>query len=194
MSETFDDLRPRILDYLYDRGIDPKKRFHCLNPDHLDRDPSMGYDPKRFRVHCFACQANYDLFDLLMLDNGLSSPGEALQLARERWGSGSSALSRTEGTSRTVSSAPKTASAPEEPPADRAAYIADCGERAGETPYFSARGLSAETIRRFRLGYDPARDHVVLPCDDGHIVRRSVSEKHYLNEKGQPSPLFLRAE
>ena len=78
MAENFDDLRPHILDYLYDRGINPAKRFHCLNPAHLDRNPSMGYDSKRYKVHCFACQADYDLFDLLMLDNHLSSPGEAL--------------------------------------------------------------------------------------------------------------------
>ena len=39
MPDTFDSLRPRIIDYLYDRGIDPRKRFRCLNPSHLDRDP-----------------------------------------------------------------------------------------------------------------------------------------------------------
>ena len=65
MPDTFDSLRPRIIDYLYDRGIDPRKRFRCLNPSHLDRDPSMGFDPKRNKVHCFACGADYDLFDLL---------------------------------------------------------------------------------------------------------------------------------
>ena len=37
MPDTFNDLRPRIVDYLYDRGIDPQKRFRCLNPKHLDR-------------------------------------------------------------------------------------------------------------------------------------------------------------
>ena len=31
MPDTFNDLRPRIVDYLYDRGIDPQKRFRCLN-------------------------------------------------------------------------------------------------------------------------------------------------------------------
>ena len=50
MPDTFDSLRPRIIDYLYDRGIDPRKRFRCLNPSHLDRDPSMGFDPKRNKV------------------------------------------------------------------------------------------------------------------------------------------------
>ena len=45
-------------------------------------------------------------------------------------------------------------------------------------------------MTRFRLGYDPEHDCVVLPCENGRCVRRAVAEKRYLNEKGQPSPLF----
>lgn len=181
MPETFDDLRPRIIDYLYDRGIDPKKRFHCLNPAHLDRDPSMGYDPNRYKVHCFACQATYDLFDLLMLDDHLSAPGEALALARERWGNAPSAVHRKDAPASERSDAP---------PAGRTAYIAACAARAGETSYFRERGLSGETVARFHLGYDPEQACVVLPCENERIVRRSIGGKRYLNEKGETSPLF----
>ena len=192
MPETFDDLRPRILDYLYDRGINPAKRFHCLNPKHLDRDPSMGYDPKRYKVHCFACQADYDLFDLLMLDNHLSSPGEALALAREKWGrpdhrSSTPAASRPASAPRTKAEASRPSPAL---PEGTAAYIARCAAVADKTDYFTQRGLSPETVSRFSLGYDVQRDCVVLPCGEGHMVRRAVGEKRYLNEKGQPSPLF----
>ena len=35
----------------------------------------MGYDPHREKVHCFACGADYDLFDLLMLDENLFLKG-----------------------------------------------------------------------------------------------------------------------
>ena len=49
----------------------------------------MGFDPKRNKVHCFACGADYDLFDLLALDNNLSSPGGRPFLASERYGDGS---------------------------------------------------------------------------------------------------------
>ena len=47
MPDTFDSLRPYLADYLRSRGIDPRRRFRCLNPEHLDRDPSMGYDARR---------------------------------------------------------------------------------------------------------------------------------------------------
>ena len=192
MAENFDDLRPHILDYLYDRGINPAKRFHCLNPTHLDRNPSMGYDSKRYKVHCFACQADYDLFDLLMLDNHLASSGEALALAREKWGRPdrrppAPAASHSVSVPRKQDQAPQpTPSLPE----DHAAYIARCAADAGKTNYFTQRGLSPETVSRFSLGYDQERECVVLPCEKSRVVRREVGEKRYLNEKGQPSPLF----
>ena len=87
--DTFDSLRPYLPDYLHHLGINPSRRFRCLNPEHLDRNPSMGYDARRQKVHCFACGADYDLFDLLELTEGLSSPGEALALASALYGDGS---------------------------------------------------------------------------------------------------------
>ena len=88
MTDTFDSLRPMLETYLRERGIDPRKRFRCLNPEHFDHDPSMGYDSKRHKVHCFACGADYDLFDLLQMNEHLSSPLEALSEASRRYGHG----------------------------------------------------------------------------------------------------------
>ena len=89
MTDTFDSLRPMLETYLRERGIDPRKRFRCLNPEHFDHDPSMGYDSKRHKVHCFACGADYDLYDLLQMNEHLSSPLEALSEASRRYGHGS---------------------------------------------------------------------------------------------------------
>ena len=192
MADTFDSLRPRIVDYLHERGIDPRKRFRCLNPAHLDRDPSMGFDPKRNKVHCFACGADYDLFDLLTIDENLSTPLEALISASRHFGDGSAdrpakrAAPESGGSREEGGSAPSVSGEEPIPPS----YLETCFAHRGETSYFSQRGLSDETVDRFRLGYDPKRDCVVLPCEGDHYVRRSVGEKRYLNEKGQPSPLF----
>lgn len=191
--DTFETLRPQLAAYLRDRGLNPDRRFRCLNPEHYDANPSMGYDPRRHKVHCFACGADYDLFDLLALDEGLTSPGEALAEASRRYGAGNAGAEPARGVSappaRKAEPSPcRTEQSPAGPPDTD--YLSDCAARAGETNYFTARGLSPETVARFRLGYDPARDCVVLPCGDGRYIRRSTREKRYLNEKNTPSPLF----
>ena len=198
MPDTFDTLRPYLFDYLRARGIDPRRRFRCLNPDHLDRNPSMAYDARRHKVHCFACSADYDLFDLLTLDHSYSSPLEALAEASRLYGRGdvpfpSAAAPAGKGTHPT----PHHTTAEREDLTMTAeqttAYITSCAAHRGRTAYFSSRGISESTAARFSLGYDPALSCVVLPCDDGHVVRRSTAEKKYLNEKGVPSPLFQSA-
>lgn len=196
MPDTFEALRPRIEDYLYEKGINPKKRFRCLNPEHLDRDPSMGYDPRRHKVHCFACGADYDLFDLIALDQGLSSPREALEWASRRYGRGD-ARSRAKADSREAPASDLMARLREErerlaglPAPENRAYIIRSAALARDTDYFTKRGLSRETVKRFRLGYEPEADCVVIPCEGGRAVRRSVEGKCYLNAAGQPSPLF----
>jgi len=180
MPDTFDALRPFLETHLRGKGIDPRKRFRCLNPEHYDRSPSMGYDSKRHKVHCFACGADYDLFDLLMLEENLSSPREALASASRKYGRGDVDAPQTIPYTRKDTLVMT----------QRPDYPTICFEFRQKTDYFARRGLSAETVERFRLGYDPEADSVVLPCDGGRFVRRSVGEKRYLNEKGQPSPLF----
>lgn len=200
MPDTFRSLRPHLRDYLHERGVDPAKRFRCLNPAHLDRNPSMGYDKRRDKVHCFACGADYDLFDLLALDKGLASPLEALAEASRRYGNGDVSAPAPQHAQKQGATAVKIQDGPpsweEEKetkqnglPPDPA-YLTWCAAHAEETDYFTRRGLSPETIQRFGLGYDPERRCVVLPCAGGRAVRRSVEEKRYLNEKGAPSPLF----
>lgn len=188
MPDTFDSLRPYLETYLRERGIDPRRRFRCLSPDHLDRDPSMGYDARRHKVHCFACGADYDLFDLLMLDERCETPLDALALASKRYGHNDVRQGRGD-------TPPKQTQQGSTPTTDEttAAYLSRCAADRDKTDYFALRGISEPTAARFSLGYDTQTDCVVLPCDGGHIVRRSVGEKRYLNEKGQPSPLFQSA-
>lgn len=55
--------KPYILDYLYEHGVfvNNKTNAHCIN--HYDENPSMGYNPKTYRVHCYACGFEADIYD-----------------------------------------------------------------------------------------------------------------------------------
>ena len=74
-------LKSCLPQWLREHGLPLHKPFACLNPAHRDAHPSMGYNEKNQTVHCFACGATYDIFDLvgqeenLTLRRGRGHPG-----------------------------------------------------------------------------------------------------------------------
>ena len=82
---TKDELRERITEYLDMTGRSHGKgqSFRCANPAHADNNPSMSYDADSHRVHCFSCNATYDLFDLIRIDFGLDNFGDQFKKACE---------------------------------------------------------------------------------------------------------------
>ena len=81
-----EQLKGRLEDYLQQKGINTRKPFNCLNPAHNDNTPSMNYDRKRNKVHCFSCNADYDIIDLIMIDYNLSDTAEAFKRGYEMFG------------------------------------------------------------------------------------------------------------
>lgn len=76
-EQAKDHAKSKITDYLRSREIkNLKKHFNCLNPHHPDKNPSMSYDKNRQKVHCFSCNVDYDIFDLIAIQYGLSNDKE----------------------------------------------------------------------------------------------------------------------
>ena len=69
-------VKEHLSDYLQQRGITIDKPFQCLNPSHEDTHPSMSLDHKRNKAHCFSCGADYDTFDVIEKEFGISEPAE----------------------------------------------------------------------------------------------------------------------
>ena len=70
-----------MMNYLSTTNYYHPKFFNCRNPNHIDNKPSMKFNPKNNKVHCFSCGATYGLIDLVMVDNKLTYP-EALNYIR----------------------------------------------------------------------------------------------------------------
>ena len=82
-----DGLKAHLADYLTRaHGIDTKKAFTCLNPEHPDKHPSMHLDMRHNKAHCFACGANYDIFDVIGIDFGLTAFPDCVKTACEQTG------------------------------------------------------------------------------------------------------------
>jgi replicative DNA helicase len=76
-------IKDDLPNYLTARGLSLRKPFRCLNPDHSDSHPSMSYDVKRNKVHCFSCGADYSTIDLIGIEYGLTDNAEIFKKAYE---------------------------------------------------------------------------------------------------------------
>ena len=137
-----------LQDYLQEKGINTSRPFHCLNPAHPDKHPSMSYDRQRQRCKCFSCGATYDIFDLIGMDYGLTDPKEVFDKAYQLY-------------NITIDASPaKSATpAPTRPAADYMAYYKKAEAAlpgSSAEAYLRQRGISNEIARRYMLGYDPA--------------------------------------
>lgn len=80
--------KEKIKDYLLSKGINinSKHHFRCLNPMHPDKKPSMSYDSKTYSVRCWSeCNTNYDIFDLVGLEYGLTSDKDKFKKVYEMY-------------------------------------------------------------------------------------------------------------
>lgn len=58
-----------LLTYLKNiKKINVNEKFHCLNPEHHDQNPSMSYNAKNNTIHCFSCKQTYDLIQLIIVE------------------------------------------------------------------------------------------------------------------------------
>ena len=160
-------LKSCLPQWLREHGLPLHKPFACLNPAHQDAHPSMGYNEKNQTVHCFACGATYDIFDLVGQEENLTDFPSKMKAVNWRYGGGE--IIRV--TAKPTQAFP----------------YKEGGGRSD--PYFTGRGLSDETVRRFGLVVE--NGYAVLPVFvDGvcrSVCRRAIDpavEPRYQNSRG----------
>lgn len=160
-------LKSCLPQWLREHGLPLHKPFACLNPAHRDAHPSMGYNEKNQTVHCFACGATYDIFDLVGQEENLTDFPSKMKAVNRRYGGGEVIR---------VTAKPT-----------QAFPYKEGGGR--PDPYFTGRGLSDETVRRFGLVVE--NGYAVLPVfAEGvcrSVCRRAIDpavEPRYQNSRG----------
>lgn len=156
--ETLEEIRTRAaIDQVAGRIVQLKKkgdRLWGLCPFHPEKTPSFSVSPSKQLFHCFGCQAGGDVIDFLMRAEGLSFPEAIESLAKDF-------------------NVPLPEARPPSPKAQgealhrrklarvneiAAAFFRDALAEAEEAQTYlrETRGLDAEVIERFQLGWAPA--------------------------------------
>jgi DNA primase len=140
-------IKDRLENYLNSKGISISRPFNCLNPGHEDSHPSMSYDKKRNKCHCFSCGADYDIFDLIGIEYDLIEPKETFSKAYELYD-----VSLYDNCKKDNNHT-KTKMPEQSKKSDYPDFFQEAHKHVKETDYLQQRGfLSEETINRFLLG------------------------------------------
>ncbi len=166
-NQAKDFIKSQLKSYLETNNISTRKPFRCLNPEHTDNNPSMSYDEKRDKVHCFSCGVDYDTFDLIAVEYNLTEPVEIFNKAYEIY----QIKLDTQDTQHTQEK-------------EINAYMLTCHARATETDYFKKRGISEKLVKSFLLGYDPnflkaggqPWKAIIIPTGKGSLTARNIEK------------------
>lgn len=168
-----DDMLSNLQSYLEGRGIDTRKLFRCINPDHTDSNASMKYFDDN-KVFCFGCRANYNLVDVISIMEGLDKK-EAFKKAMNTY---------------CFNNLPKVEAKPKvEKQTQQKNYEAaykvwrELYKKSKEAKeYIKSRGISEEVASRFNLGFnafdfgDFKLKAVVIPITNNGFTARNIDK------------------
>lgn len=154
-----------------------------LCPFHQEKTPSFSVSPAKQVFYCFGCGKGGDVFKFVMLIENLSFP-EALRRVAEKVGI---ALRETAGGETYDANARERATLYQIHEAAAkffAEQLSGTVEGRAARGYLADRGLTDETMGRFRLGYAPA---------EGRALTRRLSESGFPLGLLEKSGLVLKA-
>lgn len=216
-TEIKEQAKNRLEEYLSFKGINTRKPFNCLNPEHADSTPSMSVDPHNKQYcKCFACGARYDIFDVIAAEYNIPpQSAQAFKKTYEVLGINTPSESRKEGKNTMQQEIQQITptqeqNAVEVNTADYTAYYKNCMQNLENSKaaaeYLNSRGISVETALKCGVGFDEQADpaqsnhptaRIIVPTSKSHYVGRAISktiDKAYqkMNNKGGKPDIFNR--
>lgn len=191
-EQARDTVKGYLEDYLRGKGINTRKPFNCLSPDHNDTHPSMSYDRRGQRCKCFSCGVSYDIFDLIGIDYGLSDDKDIFNKAYELYNI--SIVAPAQNSKEPAKKKPEAKPEPK-PAEDFMDYYKRAQASRSEAPaqeYLKSRGISEAVAAKYWLGYDAAYNTfdvdeagqqsfskwraLIIPTGKGSFIARNIDQ------------------
>ena len=158
-EDAKEELKSRLEEYLTSKGINTRKPFKCLAGTHADNNPSMSYDRKRNKVHCFSCNADMDIIDLIKAEYCITDTKEAFKKGYELYniqvGQNYNKSEHYEHNAHNEHYEHKYTTPPEmKVQKDLTELFNKCNARLKETSYLQDRGISEAVANKFNIGFD----------------------------------------
>ena len=193
--------------YLNAKGINTSSNFSCLNPTHEDKHPSMSFDSRRNRCHCFSCGVDYDIFDVMAIDTGLSGKelfnhvyslyNISVEYENSKNQISSKSIPQPESAAMAATEIAIKKKSQNENRENLTEFFKKCHDAVEKTDYWKKRGLSKATVDAYNLGYWEEKRRFVIPTGEFSYNARATWEadkkERYLKPKGQFELFNLKA-
>ena len=187
-DQAVQEIKAHLKDYLDELGINTRKLFTCLNPQHDDQHPSMSYDDKHNIVKCFSCNSSYDIISLYALNNNLDNNKDFKKIVEDlalKYNVNYQKPNKTDTLKKVTNVTPKKE--------DYTKYLNKCKKDIDKSDYLLKRGLSEEIIKKYNIGYDVKERMIVLPISNTCYLGRYTDDtnryKHH-KPKGTSNEIF----
>lgn len=185
----------RIDEVVEHYGVKLDRSNKALCPFHSEKTPSFSVKVSDGIFKCFSCQAGGDAIDFVSKHEGIE-PLEAAKKIAAMYGIDTGQNDNKQGavqTSKTRNVDIKTANKVSKQSIKE--YITACIGNIDKTDYFIKRGLTKDTIAKFGLGFDIAKQCVVIPysSDYTYYQTRSTDGKEFRKpptDIAGPEPLW----
>lgn len=144
--------------------------------------------------HCFSCGAGGDIFDLVGAVENLPDHSQQYKRVSELYGMYQNQDRNEQYTHNNIHTSVYTPTHKEEQKTvDFTEYLLQAHSTVNQTTYWQERGISQQTVDRFKLGYDTQSQRAVIPitknCYKARAVKPEVQPK-YLIPKGAQTAIF----
>ena len=169
---TIDELKRNLLPYVRSITTASPKAGHnmyvcplCGSGKGKSKTGAFSIDGTMWK--CFVCQKGGDIFTLIKEYEGITDFTAQIERAAEVTG-----VSLEKGQAKKSIKVfdwddeigvDKAEPEKEKPKKNFQDYISKCAKEADKTDYFTKRGFTPETVKRFMLGYDAEKDAIVIP-------------------------------
>lgn len=193
-----DYAKTKIAEYLTSQFIVKSIRtnFRCVSGVHEDKKPSMSYDSGRYKVHCFSCNADYDIFDLYAIKNNLTPNSKEVFEGVYNWLGISIDKPKSDNSflqeRNTITSLPDEV---RDKGTDYKEFFVEAQKNISDPDclkYLEKRGISIETANKYGLGYVndwqspkgllknknlPKTPRVIIPTSDYSYATRDIRDE-----------------
>lgn len=175
-----DEIKGRLSEYIERHTTGRGKGFYncpfCGSGEGMNNNFTAALKVTGETWHCFSCSRGGDIFNFIAEQeqlNARSDFAKILDIAAAELGYSLDGETTTAPPRAKVTPPPP----PPEASADYSAFINACIEAIGETDYPARRGLTADTVERFRLGYNTERHQIIIPYSkqNNYYIARSVT-------------------